>query len=267
MQQNIVQPPLYPSVRTFKRRVAGQDLELLDPQWARDLVNTAQIWSLGTHQQIQTQQTFHGPDLASATTITVSYPLHIVTGSASIQNITAIPTFAGGLVYLVNGGSWKLATGGNISTTYTPFANGIVAVVYDPVTGMWYVLNGLGVLADAQANLTGQTAAIAATTIYTPAAAGLFRVSYAAKVTTPATTSSILGGANGFQVIYTDNDDSVVVTTPAGPTSALNSTQAWVNGTVLVNAKAATALQYSFGYTSIGGTPMAYALHIRVEAL
>jgi len=114
-----------------------------------------------------------------------------------------------------------------------------------------------------------QTAAIPANTLYAVpvGGAGMYRISYVAKVTTPATTSSVLGGANGLQIVYTDNDDSVVVTTAAGPTSNLNTTQAQINGSIIVNAKASTNIQYSIGYTSVGATPMAFALHVKVEAL
>ena len=78
-----------------------------------------------------------------------------------------------------------------------------------------------------------------------------------------ATTSSTLGG---FQVKYTDPDSIVVVTT-AGTTSTLNTTQAQVNGVVVVYAKAATDIQYLMGYASNSAAQMAYNLHIKVEAL
>lgn len=115
-------------------------------------------------------------------------------------------------------------------------------------------------------DLPGQVAAIGATTLYAVPADGLYRVTYAAKITTVASVSSVLGGANGFQVVYTDADDAVVVTTGVGPINNLNTTQSQVNGVVIVNAKAGSNLQFSFGYTSVG-TAMAYALHAIVEAL
>lgn len=118
----------------------------------------------------------------------------------------------------------------------------------------------------AQANLPGQTAAIAPTTIYAVPADGLYRVNYVAKVTTPASVSSVLGGAVGFQIVYTDADDSVVVTSAANPVSNLNTTQAQVNGVLIANAKAGSNIQFAFDYTSVG-TAMAYALHVLVEAL
>jgi hypothetical protein len=121
------------------------------------------------------------------------------------------------------------------------------------------------------ADLTGQTAAKAATTLYAvPAAgAGIYRISWVAKVTTAATTSSVLGGTNGFQVTYTDADDSVVVTPLAVPNGVAtgNTTATQLSGVVIVNAKASTNVQYQFDYTSVGVTPMAYSLHVRLEAM
>lgn len=121
----------------------------------------------------------------------------------------------------------------------------------------------------ATVDLTAQGAAIGATTIYpVPAAkAGMYRVCYVAKVTTADGVSSTLGGGTGFEIVYTDQDDSVVITTAAGPVSALDTTQAQVSGCIIANAKASTNLQYLFGYTSDGGAGMVYNLHVKVEAL
>lgn len=131
----------------------------------------------------------------------------------------------------------------------------------------------------ATVDLTTQSANIAATTLYAvPASgAGMYRITWSAKVTTPATTSCVLGGANGFQIGYTDADDSVAVTTPAwwgggnnglAPNSAaVNTTQNQLSGEVIVNAKASTNITFSFGYTSVGVTAMQYSLHVKLEAL
>jgi hypothetical protein len=126
---------------------------------------------------------------------------------------------------------------------------------------------GLGSLA--AVDLTGQVAALGSQALYSVPAngAGLYRVSYVARLTTIATVSSILGGATGFQLVYTDLDDSTSITTQVGATLALNTLQAQVSGVLVVNAKASTTISYGFGYTSSGLTPMAYALHVRLEAL
>lgn len=122
-------------------------------------------------------------------------------------------------------------------------------------------------------NLAGQTAAITATTAYAVPSAGASRylVTFVAKVTTAASVSSVLGGANGFQIKYTDANDSVVVTTGAiantsGLATNLNTTQATYSGTMLVNAKASTNIQYLMDYTS-AGTAMAFNLKINIQGV
>lgn len=125
------------------------------------------------------------------------------------------------------------------------------------------------------AALITQSAAIAATTVFTTTASGMgvYQISFVAKVTTAASTSSILGGTNGFQVKYTDKDDSVVVTTPVNTynsdatTLALNTTQAVYSGVVIINAKESTNIQYLMDYTSVGVTAMQYNLYVKVEAV
>lgn len=121
----------------------------------------------------------------------------------------------------------------------------------------------------ALSDLTAQSAAIAATTIYPVPATGFYKVSWSATITTAATTSSILGGAAGFQLKYTSPTDSVVKT--ENPTniisSAGNTTATCISGVDLAYCKTGTNLQYLFGYTSVGVTAMVYELHITVEAL
>jgi hypothetical protein len=97
----------------------------------------------------------------------------------------------------------------------------------------------------------------------------MYRVSWSATITTADGVSSVLGGANGFQVKYTSPTDSVVKTTVVGAsvTSAANTTGTAIGGCEVVYAKTGTNIQYSFDYTS--GTPgqMTYELHIKCEAL
>jgi hypothetical protein len=119
--------------------------------------------------------------------------------------------------------------------------------------------------------LTAQAAAITATTIYAVPAAGvgLYRISYVATITTAGTTS-VLGGATGFQVIYTNgNGDTVVKTSnPTTPNvSSGNTTGTQISGVVLAYAKASTNLQYAFGYTPGSPTAGAYDLAVYVEWL
>jgi hypothetical protein len=122
----------------------------------------------------------------------------------------------------------------------------------------------------AHANLTAQSAAISSTLLYAVPATGgtgMYRISWSAKVTRASSTGSTLGGGNGFQINYTDADDSVVVTTPPSVTSTGNTTGTQISGVVVVNAKSSTNIQYSFGYTSSGSTSMQYSLHVKLEAM
>ena len=147
--------------------------------------------------------------------------------------------------------------------------SGIIPVYNNIVT----VSNGVP-SEHATVDLTAQVAAIGATTLYAVPAAGvgMYRISFVAKVTTAATTSSVLGGAGGFQLLYTD-PDTVVVTTPVHSynsttaTLALNTTQAVYSGEIIVYAKASTNIQYKMGYTSAGATAMQFNLDIKLEAL
>jgi hypothetical protein len=118
--------------------------------------------------------------------------------------------------------------------------------------------------------LVTQSAALAGTSVLASLpVSGLYQVLWVAKVTQAATTSSVLGGANGFQVIYTDATDSTAsVTSPTvsgGPTGNVLTTQ-W-SGVVIINGKISTAVTCNFGYTSVGGTVMQYQIQIKIEVL
>lgn len=123
----------------------------------------------------------------------------------------------------------------------------------------------------AKVNLTAQAAAINATTIYAvpTGGAGLYRVSWSASVTTAAQISCVLGGATGFQIVYTNVNDSVAKT--SNPTtltvSAVNATGTTISNIWLGYCKAGTNLQYALGYTSSGSPAMAFDVNVYVEFL
>jgi hypothetical protein len=122
----------------------------------------------------------------------------------------------------------------------------------------------------AKSDLTAQSAAITATTLYAAASTGAYRISWSAAITTASDGSSVLGGTNGFQVLYTSPTDSVVKTTVAGNsvTSSANTTGTAVGGSIVVYAKTGTNIQYTYGYTSVQTTTaMAYELHLTCEEL
>jgi len=149
---------------------------------------------------------------------------------------------------------------GSSTSAYTPLAIGTNGQVLtsNGTTASWQAVASVPL---ATVDLTAQSAAITATTLYTPPTAGIYTITYYAKVTQAATTSSILGA---FSVISTDTDSNVVTT--VGNTSTQNSlTTGFISGTITVYAKASTAIQYTMGYTSSGATAMQYELHMAVS--
>lgn len=162
-----------------------------------------------------------------------------------------------------------MACNGDSTTTAKTFADipGIMVATQLPV--------GVPFQAGSVVSLTGQVAAKAATTLFTPAADGFYRISIYAKVTTPATTSCALGGAGGVVITYTD-PDGVAQTMIAmlfkqdgtgGTNNTTNTTASKLQGDVYVHAKAGVAIQYAIGYTSVGTTVMQYKAILKCEAL
>jgi len=121
----------------------------------------------------------------------------------------------------------------------------------------------------ASSKVTAQTAAIGATTLLSTPAAGMYRISYVATLTTAGTTSS-LGGTTGFQIRFTNGNGDTVVKT-SNPTtaniSAANTTGTCVTGVVCGYAGSGTHIQYLFGYTAGSPTTGAYDLAAYVEYL
>jgi hypothetical protein len=121
----------------------------------------------------------------------------------------------------------------------------------------------------ATTNLNTQSAAIGPITLYAVPgnATGLYKVVWSSAITRAATTSSVLGGANGFRVTYTDPNDSVVKTTEfATPliSDGANTTGVTIGESLGAYCKGGTNLQYSMGYTSSGATAMQYDISVRV---
>jgi hypothetical protein len=128
----------------------------------------------------------------------------------------------------------------------------------------------------AAVNLTAQTAAITTTTLYAvPASgAGQYRVSWNAKVTTPATTGAGTSTLGALTIVYTDPDGAVqTITAPASiaagtiaTTSAGNSTTTVLLGLpLLLNCKLSTNITYAFAYVSDSAAQMQFNLHMVLE--
>lgn len=118
-------------------------------------------------------------------------------------------------------------------------------------------------------DLTAQSAAIGATVLISAPRTGMYRISWSATITTVDGAASVLGGANGFQIIYTSPTDSVVKTTVPGAsvTSAANTTGTAVGGCEVIYAKTGTNISYQYGYTSTTPGQMVYELHQKLEAM
>jgi hypothetical protein len=125
----------------------------------------------------------------------------------------------------------------------------------------------------ATVDLTGQLAAIAPTTLYTPTLTGMFRISAYLKVTTVDATSSTLGPVT---ITYTDGSDSVAqsnVMMMADQTGAAvtsnsgNTTVSILSGSMVIYAFAVTAIQYAVAYASNVPGTMAYEVHLKLEAM
>lgn len=136
-------------------------------------------------------------------------------------------------------------------------------------------INGRFVVDIHDTDLTGQTAAIATTTLFNAPKTGMYRITVYLQVTRAGTVSSILGGATGVVITYKDGDgnvtqtDTVGLTAPNGTvvtTLNTNTTATNLTGSVEIYCRN-TTVSYAIGYTSVGATAMAYAAHLRVEAL
>lgn len=183
--------------------------------------------------------------------------VHALSGNEAFPSSAGIPILDG-----LNLGAVTGATAGQIRMTDR-------IRVYNNLTT---IQNGVpSILATYDSGV--QSAAIGSTLLYTPVAnsLGVARISWHAIVIRAATTSSILGP---LTLNYTDAG-TVVATTmicggfteagAAGTTNAGNTANATkIQGTTIINAWTA-ALNFTFGYTSVGATTMQYAFNIRFE--
>lgn len=124
---------------------------------------------------------------------------------------------------------------------------------------------------------TGLAANVSVATLYAvPASgAGMYRVCAYTVLTTAASVSSTLPN---IQIVYTDNETGGSITIDATPilgiagigqTGALNANTVGTAsaGVIVVNAKASTNIQYQTVNYASTAAGMAYALHVKLEAL
>ncbi|HXG71329.1 MAG TPA: hypothetical protein VNJ04_12055 [Gemmatimonadaceae bacterium] len=129
----------------------------------------------------------------------------------------------------------------------------------------WLVTQLAGVNAAAQqiaaVVLTAQSASIATTAINTlELGAGLYAVTWYARITQAATTSSSL-------TVSITGIDGGVTSTQSSAALTGNTTGTAGSGRFLVQIDAATTLRYATTYASAGATVMRYALELRAERL
>jgi hypothetical protein len=131
------------------------------------------------------------------------------------------------------------------------------------------MINGLPSwhLVQAPTNTTGLTANVAATTLYTPASAGTYRVCMTETTTTAATTSSTMPN---LEYTYTNSNDSTgkIVAIGFNGSSTNNGTYNTNTGCSGPILSAASAIQYATtSYASVGATALHYDLTITLEVL
>jgi hypothetical protein len=164
-------------------------------------------------------------------------------------------------------------------------ARGTYAKVLAPTSGTF--LTGIGnsgtfttqVFTPGVIDLLTQGAVLTSQAFFTPTASGFYEVRFYSKVTQAATASSILGAGtnNGLTIAYTNPTDSTVnnmtipeylptsVQAAAGSGAAGNTTATALQGAAMLFLKTGVATTFSYGYTSVGATPMQYELHIRAS--
>lgn len=168
-------------------------------------------------------------------------------GRYQMRVVTSVPDWTG------EGGEHLIYISGTVRRLYW----------WDDTNSTWQFIewnnSGLGqATIAATVSLTGQTGNIAATTIYTPPAAGLYRVS----VYQICTTAGSAGTLNSV-IGWTDNVGAKTLSPAADVT--LTSTANGATGASFIRATAA-AITYATTITGGAGNPQ-YALYICVEKL
>ena len=296
----VTQPALGPTPISAKDSLGNTWIKIFDSAYNPNYV-------LGPNDQTQTAMFVCVNCLSGANTIQFNYAPNILVSTqvgtvlefGPLPTGSSIPFFApllsseipainlassgsggvGGILPVANGGTGVVLSTGSTRTVLSasPTFTGTVGLPIVTLTGTVTNYNNISTVSNgvpaeyATVDLTGQGAAIAATTLYTPlgGATGMYRISWSATITTVDGVSSSLGGTNGFQVVYTSPTDSVAKTTaPQTPwATGLNTTGTADGGVMVVYAKGGTNIQYAYDYTSATPGQMKYELHIKLEAL
>ena len=114
---------------------------------------------------------------------------------------------------------------------------------------------------EARVTLEAQAASLGVTAL--PLAsipAGIYRVSYYARITTPATVSSSL-------IVTISHTDRTIALTQSASAITGNTITTTQFGTLVLRVDRNSPVSYSTTYASVGATPMAYALDLAIEQL
>jgi hypothetical protein len=156
-------------------------------------------------------------------------------------------------------GYWNISSNGTFSMSYAAIAAGIYNY-----KGINTAANGIPTIYGT-VDLTAQTSAIGATTIYanpaTPAAGGQYRVCYLALTKKAGDAVNL-----ALQLTFTTPDDSSTAQSIASANVAINTVGAYTQGCPSIVAKASTNIQYA---TTLSGGIGAgeYSLWVKVEKL
>lgn len=104
--------------------------------WTRQFLLVVQKFADDLLGQVNNQVQGVGDVLASGSRITVTNPIHHVSGVGTIYTIDAPSGFTGP-VWLIPDGGWSLGLGGNIATAVSARTSGIgLCLIYDG--SLWY---------------------------------------------------------------------------------------------------------------------------------
>lgn len=158
-----------------------------------------------------------------------------------------------------------MSTNISSSTPAAPSANDLLVTWQTDGLGniSGYMPLSVAEIATADIDLTAQAANISTTTIFTPTASGLYRISAYMIVTQAATTSCVLPS---LTIGWTDKDNATAQTDVLIASSTTNTLNNYQQASLIISAAASDVITYATGsYASVGTTPMQYALHIRIE--